>query len=252
MKMKTGIAIAIIVLLSVAFVLLAAYGIREHGAATPQEARNRLLQRELQKADAMADDGAALATLKKLSPALPEIQLRIVQREWRMALQLMQYMQRARENSELANETDAYAGRLRTLLDEMVERCGATLVDAASLSPAIVWQLYNTAASAKVMTAFVMLETEQNVDKVQSVMRDALTDYKAAIEAVDKAGAPAAQRNIPRWNFEVLTGEENVRKFDVSMSDSDKSQALKENLETIIPEIGGYGPGEPVETIVKK
>ncbi len=252
MKMKTGIAITIIVLLSVAFALLAAYGLREHGAVTAQEARNRLLRQELQKADAMADDGAALAVLKKLSPALPEIQLRIVQREWRMALQLMQYMQRARDNRELSRETDAYAGRLRTLLDGMVERCGATLVDAASLRPAIVWQLYNTAASAKVMTAFVMLETEQNVDKVQSVMRDALTDYKAAIEAVDKAGAPAAQRNIPHWNFEGLNGQENIQKFEVSMSDSDKNQALKENLETLIPEIGGYGPGEPVESIVKK
>lgn len=250
--MKTGITIAIIILLSVALVLLAIYGMREYGAVTTLEARNKLIKQELQKADAMADDNAALAALKKLSPALPEIQLRIVQREWRIALQLMQYMQRASGNSELRNETDAYAARLRTLLDGMIERCAGTLVDAASLRPEITWQLYNTAGSAKVMSAFMMLETEQNVDRVQGVMRDALSDYKAAIEAVDKAGAPPAQKNIPRWNFEVLSGGENVEKFEVSMTDTDKNQELKENLETIIPEIGGYGPGEPVETIVKK
>jgi hypothetical protein len=50
----------------------------------------------------------------------------------------------------------------------------------------------------------------------------------------------------------VLNGEENVKKFEVSMTDMDKNQALKENLETLIPEIGGYGPGEPIETIIKK
>jgi hypothetical protein len=252
MKMKTGIAIAIIILLSVAFVLLGMFSFREHGAVTAKEARNRLLQQELQKTDAIEDDHAAVAAYKKLSPALPEIRLRIVQRQWRIALELLQYMQRARGNVELQSETAAYGARLKTLLDEMIERCGSTLTDSASLNPAIVWQLYNTAGSAKVMSALVMLETGQNVDKVQSVMRDALSDYKAAIEAVDRAGAPPAQKNIPRWNFEVLSGKGDVQKFQVSMTDMEKNQTLKENLQTVIPEIGGYGPGEPIETIIKK
>ena len=250
--MKTRITIAFIIILSVAFVLLGMYSTREYGTVTAQETRNRLLRQELQKADAIADDSAVVAAYKKLSPALPEIQLRIVQRQWRIALELLHFMQRARGNIELQNETDAYVARLKTLLDEMIERCGSTLADAASLRPDIVWQLYNAAGSAKVLSAFVMLETEQSVDKVQSVMRDALTDYKAAIEAVDKAGAPPWQKNIPRWNFEVLNGEGNVQKFEVSMTDMEKNQALKENLETLIPEIGGYGPGEPIETMIKK
>ena len=252
MKMKTRITLAFIILLSVTFVLLGIYSAREYCAGKAGEARDRLLQQELQKADAIADDNAAAAAYKKLSPALPEIQLRIVQRQWRIALQLLQYMQRAGDNSELENETGVYGARLKTLLDEMIERCSSTLADAASLRPDIVWQLYNTAGSAKVLSAFVMLETEQNVDKVQGVMRDALTDYKAAIEAVDKAGVPALQKNIPRWNFEVLNGEENVKKFEVAKTDMEKNQALKENLETLIPEMGGYGPGEPIETIIKK
>jgi hypothetical protein len=252
MKIKTRITIVLIILLSVTFVLLGMYSVRQYCAVTAREARNMLLQQELQKADAIADDNAAVAAYKKLSPALPEIQLRIVQRQWRIALELMQYMQRARDNTELENETVVYGVRLKTLLDEMIERCSSTLADAASLRPDIVWQLYNTAGSVKVLSALVMLETGQNVDKVQGVMRDALTDYKAAIEAVDKAGAPPSQKNIPRWNFEVLGGEENVQKFEVAKSDTEKNQALKENLETLIPEIGGYGPGEPVETIIKK
>jgi hypothetical protein len=252
MMIKNRIPIALIILLSITFTLLGIYSARQYRAVKAQEARNRLLQQELQKTDAIADDGAAATAYKKLSPPLPEIQLRIVQRQWRIALELLQFMQRARSNAELQNETGAYNARLKTLLDEMVERCSSTLADAASLHPDIVWQLYNTAGAAKVLSALVMLENEQNVDKVRGVMRDALADFKAAIEAVDKAGVPPVQKNIPRWNFEVLNGEENVQKFEVAMTDMGKNQVLKENLETLIPEIGGYAPGEPIETRVKK
>ena len=246
------IPIALIILLSVTFTLLGIYSARQYRTVKVHEVRNRHLQQELQKTDAIADDGAAAADYKKLSPPLPEIQLRIVQRQWRIALELLQFMQRARSNTELQNETGAYNGRLKSLLDEMVERCSITLADAASLRPDIVWQLYNTSGAAKVLSALVMLENEQNVDKVRGVMRDALADFKAAIEAVDKAGVPPVQKNIPRWNFEVLNGEENVQKFEVAMTDMEKNRVLKENLETLIPEIGGYAPGEPIETRVKK
>jgi len=94
--------------------------------------------------------------------------------------------------------------------------------------------------------------SDQGADKVQGVMRDALTDFKSAIEAVDRAGAAPALKNIPRWNFEVLNGEQTVQKSEVAVTDAEKNQDLKENLETIIPEIGGYAPGEPMETRVKK
>lgn len=249
---KNRISLALIILLSVTFTLSGIYSVRQYLAVTTHEARDRLLQQKLQKTDAVADDGAAAADYKKFSAPLPEIQLRIVQRQWRIALELLHYLQRARYSIELQNETGAYSARLKTLLDEMIERCSSTLADAASLRPEIVWQLYNTAGAAKVLSALAMLENEQNVDKVRGVMRDALADFKAAIEAVDKAGVPPFQKNIPRWNFEVLNGEENVQKFEVAMTDMEKNRLLKENLETLIPEIGGYAPGEPIETRVKK
>jgi hypothetical protein len=131
-------------------------------------------------------------------------------------------------------------------------KCGSMLADAASLRSDMVWQIYNAAGSAKLLSAFMMLENGQNADKVQGVVRDALTDYKAAIEAVDKAGAPPFQRNIPRWNFELLNGEQYIKKIEVAMTDMEKNQVLKENLETLIPEMGGYAPGEPIETKIKK
>ena len=252
MKSKNSKTIALIILLAVSFMLLGIYSASQYRAVQAREAHSRLQQQELQKADAIADDSAAAAAYKKLDPALPEIQLRILHRQWRIAMELLHYMRRARSNAELQNETGVYSGRLKTLLDEMLDRCSSMLTDTASLRPDIVWQVYNLAGSAKVLSVFVMLVDEQNVDKVQGVMRDALTDFKAAIEAVDKTGVPTFQKNIPRWNFELLNGEEYVQKFEVAMTDMEKNQVLKENLESLLPEMGGYAPGEPIETKIEK
>jgi len=252
MKIKINRTMAIIIFLAVIMALLGIYGAWQFGAAEVREVRYRHLQQGLRSADAVADDGAAVAAYKKLRPALPEIQLRILQRQWRIALELLQYMQRAGSNAELQNEAGVYGTRLKSLLDEMLDRCAGLLADTASLRPDMVWQIYNAAGSAKLLNAFVMLEKGENADKVQGVVRDALTDYKAAIDAADKSGAPPFQRNIPRWNFELLNGEEYVKKIEAAMTDMEKNQALKENLETVLPEMGGYAPGEPIETKVKK
>jgi hypothetical protein len=249
---KNSRIIALIILLAVSFMLLGIYSVSQYRAVESLEARNRQLQQELQKADAIAEDRAAVTAYKKLQPALPEIQLRILQRQWRIALELLQYQQRARYNTELQNETGVYSTALKNLLDEMLDRCSSMLSDAASLPPDIMWQVYNASGAAKLLSAFLLLEGEQNVDKVQGVMRDALTDFKAAIEAVDKASVPPLQRNIPRWNFELLNGEQYIKKIEVARTDMEKNQVLKENLETLLPEMGGYAPGEPIETRIKK
>ena len=247
MKIKNSRTTAIILLVAVSFMLLGAYSGSRYRAVKAREARNRILQLELKKADAMADNSAAATAYKKLNPLLPEVQLRILQRQWRLAMELLQYMQRARYNTELQNETGVYSTRLTSLLDEMLERCSGMLSDAETLRPDILWQVYNAAGSARVIRAFAMLEDGQNVDKVQGVMRDALTDFKAAIKAVDKAAVPPFQKNIPRWNFELLNGEGYVQKFEVAMTDMEKKQLLKENLETLMPEMGGYAPVNPLK-----
>ena len=243
--------IAFLVLLAVCFLLLAMYSLFQYRTAAALEARNRQLQQELQKSDAIADDSAAVSSYKKL-PARPEIQLRILQRQWRVALEVLQYLQRAQYNTELQNETGIYSERLKSLLDEMLDRSSSMLADSERLQPDIIWQTYNASGAAKLLSAFLLLEREQNVDKVQGVMRDALTDFKSAIDAVDKADVSPLQRNTPRWNFEMLNGEQFIKKIEVAKTDMEKNQVLKENLETLLPEMGGYAPGEPIETRIKK
>lgn len=252
MKISTSRAMTFIIVLAAIFSLLGIAAVSQFVVATVREGRSRLLQQELKTADAIADDNAAAAAYKKLHPAIPEIQLRILQRQWRVALELLNYMQRARYNPELQNETDAYGRELKSLLDEMLDRCGGMLADVASLRSDMEWQVYNMSGSAKLLRAYMMLESGENADKVQGVVRDALIDYKAAIEVVDKAGAPPFQRNIPRWNFELLNGEQYIKKIELAMTDVEKNQLLKDNLETVLPEMGGYAPGEPIETRIRK
>ncbi len=243
---------ALIILVSACFLCWGIYCFNQYRSSASQEDQFRLLQQELQTADALADDHAAINAYKKLTPTLPEIQLRIVQRQWRIALSLIESLQRMRYHSELSNEAEAYRTLLHNHLTEMLDQCGIMLADATLLPPAILWQVYNASGCAKLMKAFLLLEDRQNADKVQGVVRDALTDLKAAIEMVDKTGSPHLHRNIPRWNFELLNGEQYIKKIEAARTDVEKNQVLKENLETLIPEMGGYAPGEPVETKIKK
>jgi hypothetical protein len=235
--------------LSLAFCIRSILHYRSFSA---QERASLSLQQELRAADAITDDAAAAARYQQIVAPLPEVRLRILQRQWRMALALLKSVQMCRYNAALEQEVPVFNARLKEHLDTMLDQCSSMLANAGSVRPEIVWQLYNIAGSARLLKAFVMLEEEKNADKVQGMIRDALADYKAAIDAVDSTGAPVEHKNIPRWNFELLNSEQYVKKIEAVKTDLEKNQALKENLETLIPEMGGYAPGEPVETKIKK
>ena len=235
--------------LSLAFCIRSILHYRSFSA---QERASLSLQQELRAADAITDDAAAAARYQQIAAPLPEVRLRILQRQWRMALALLKSVQMCRYNASLEQEVPVFNARLKEHLDTMLDQCSSMLANAGSVRPEIVWQLYNISGSARLLKAFVMLEEEKNADKVQGMIRDALADYKAAIDAVDSTGAPVEHKNIPRWNFELLNSEQYIKKIEAVKTDLEKNQALKENLETLIPEMGGYAPGEPVETKIKK
>jgi len=218
-----------------------------------REHSSRAFQQEVETADAITDDTRATAAYLKLGSALPELQLRILQRQWHIALGLLKSIQMCRYTAALEQDIPAFNARLKEHLDAMLDRCSSVLAGGGDdLRPEVMWQLNNIAASAKLLKAFALLDEEKNADKVQGMLRDALSDYKAAIEAVDKTVSAAMDKNIPRWNFELLNSEQYVKKIEAVKTDLEKNQVLKENLETLIPEMGGYAPGEPVETKIRK
>jgi hypothetical protein len=225
---------------------------RQYLDITRQERAGLRLQQELNSADALTDPAAAVAAYLKIRPSFPELELRVLQRQWHIALATLKTIQLCRYNAALERDVPAGNARLKEQLDAMLEQCSASLAGGAKVRSEVLWQLHNISGSARLLKAFVMLEDEKNADKVQGVLRDALADFKSAIETVDGSAAPGFDKNIPRWNFELLNSQQYVKKIEAARTDIDKNQALKENLETLIPEMGGYAPGEPVETKIKK
>lgn len=216
-----------------------------------EELQMRHLQQSLQTADALTDNQAAIAAYEKLTSSRPEIQIRILQREWPQALALLRQIQLIRLSS-LQNEVSRYTSQLKKHLDEMNDRGNTLLTDSASLPAEILWRAKNIQGAVKLLSAFLMLEDLANVDKAQGIVREAVSNFKEAIAAVDQTDASAFEKNMPRWNLEMLIGEEYVKRIEAARTDPEKNQALKENLETLIPEIGGYAPGEPIETRIQK
>lgn len=216
------------------------------------EAKSREVRQEIQEADAVLDDEQAILLYTKIAPPLPEVELRILQRQWSMALEILRQVRRIRYNPLLENDVSVLYGRLRDHLEAMKERCGALLADSGSISPDVAWRAYNLEGSVKLLYALAVLETERNPKKVGAIMREAISHLKAAIEAVDKAPSAGLQRNIPRWNLELLHGEQMVERFQLAEPDVQRQLDLKDNLEAILPEQGGYAPGESIDRKIRK
>ena len=250
--MKSILKLIIPLIGAFVLVLLGVNRILEYRHYATLESQNRELQQINQTADALDDDAAAITVYKKAVPPSPEIQLRIIQRQWSIALELIHQVQLARRNLILEEETPALMKKLVDHLGEMKNQCSALLSENDSLRREIVWRIYNLQASVKLMTAFLVLQNERNWEKAQGILREAIADFKSAIDVVDRVSGASGERNIPRWNLELLSAQQNVKRFDMVQPPSEGRLQLEDNLEVLIPEKGGYAPGEPIERRVEK
>ena len=83
-------------------------------------------------------------------------------------------------------------------------------------------------------------------------MGAAILAFKSAIEAVDAAPLVSnLEKNVPRWNLELLHEDIYVKKQMRVPPDLERL-GLRDSLEAVIPERGGYAPGEPLERRIQK
>jgi hypothetical protein len=216
------------------------------------EAQDRQLYQEIQRIDTIYDPAEAADAYQKLKPA-PEIQLRILQRQWRIALEIVHQIQLVSDNPSLKREIPMLFNRLKAQLREMKAQCENMIADKDALQGNIGWQLYNIKASASLLTAFAVLETESNTKKAMGMMKDAVSDFKLSVEIADSVKTLSFEKNIPRWNLEIIQGSQHIKKISqTELNDSEQRLELRDNLEAVIPEKGGYAPGEPLERTVRK
>jgi len=250
--MKKYFLIVIPALLAMVFTVLGVVSIVNYRLYRSLELESRNLREQVLAGDRIADPYQAVALYQTLSPASPVVQLRIVQRQWLMALEILQQIQRAGRNPILEKDSALLYNKLQGHLEKMGDECNVLLTESGSLPEEIAWQIYNLRGSVRLLMAFSVLETERNWKKVIGIMKEAISDLKSAIAAVDKTNSSAFRKNVPRWNLELLQGEQFVRKFQYATVTDDQRLELKDNLEAIIPERGGYAPGEPVERKILK
>jgi hypothetical protein len=250
--MKNIIRFSLPLLAALIFTLLGINRILHYRHYLSLESKSRQLQHEIQVADSVNHHHEAINYYKMLKASLPEVQLRILQRQWLIALEILHQIQLAKYNSVLEKDVPILFGNLNDHLEDMKDGCSLLLTEIESLPEHMAWRARNIRGSASLLSAFIVLETERNWKKVMGTMKDAISDFKLAIASVDSAQTKAFERNIPRWNLELLHGEQFVKKFKFTRLEAERRLELRDNLEAIIPEKGGYAPGEPLERKVEK
>lgn len=214
--------------------------------------QNEHLRHGIEIAEQIDDQDEAVEYYKSLKPSIPEVQLRILQGQWLIALEIIHQTQLSRNNPVLAKDVPQLFDTLKDHLEDMKDRANFLLADIEPSREDIAWRVHTIKGSVGLMMAFIILETERNWKKVIGIMKEALSDLKAAVDVVDRASQNTFERNIPRWNLEVLHGEQYVRTLTFTKLVAERRLELRENLEAIIPEKGGYLPGEPRERKIQK
>ncbi|MCD6353808.1 MAG: hypothetical protein J7M06_06330 [Proteobacteria bacterium] len=250
--MKKFIHLFLSILGIVVFVVFGINSITHYKKYKALEFQNKELQREINIADNIDSNKEAVDYYKTLKTPAPEVQLRILERQWLIALETLYQIQLAKYNAILKNDVPGLYNRLRDHIDDMNDRCNFLLTEVEWLGDNITWRIYNMRGSIRLLRSFIVLETEKNWKKVIGTIKGGISDLKLSIDTVDKIPATTFQKNIPRWNLELLHGEQIARKFQFTTVDAERRLELKDNLEAIIPEKGGYAPGEPVERKIKK
>lgn len=250
--MKNIITCLLLLLVSLIFVFVGIHRLLRYGRYGALQSESRHLQHEIQVADLMGDHNEAIGHYKALKTSLAEVRLRILQRQWLVALEILHQIQLAKYNTVLDKEVPVLFDNLQGHLQDMKDRCNVLLTERDSLPEVIAWRIHNIKGSVNLLSAFIVLETEKNWKKVMGTMKDAIAALKLAIASVDKAQTEGFERNIPRWNLELLHGEQFVKKLKFTQLEAERRLELRDNLEAIIPEKGGYAPGEPMERKVEK
>ena len=249
MKTRMGIVLPLL-----AAAVLLAFGVRgviEYRRVQAEIARNESLRKAIEEADRIEEPRAAIEAYRGIAPSLPEIQLRMLQKQWLVALDILHQVQLVKYNRVLEDEVPAMYAGLLDHLQAIKERCGIALTEDTPLRSEVAWRVYNLEGAARLLEAFTVLETEKNWKKVKAMLAASISAFKSAIDAVDAADASNLEKNMPRWNLELLHADIYMKKLKMTQPDNERLD-LRDNLEAVIPEKGGYAPGEPIEKRIRK
>ncbi len=217
------------------------------------ETAYKQLQESIRTGDGTQDAEISETHYKSIRPRhIPEVELRILCCQWEIALGKLHRIRMAEYNRFLKKNIPLLYKELKSYLDDMGKQCDALLANADTLNRKIVWRAYNIKGSVRLISAFLVLQHESNDKKAAGILKEAVSDFKQAIKKADESETRSFNKNIPRWNLELLCGEQAIRKLAFTRTGGEQRLKLKENLEAVLPNLGGYAPGEPVSRKIEK
>ncbi len=224
----------------------------QYRSAIALEQQARSLKKSVQEIDGEQDHRKAIRRYLELPDNGPEIQLRILQRQWAMAVEKMARIRNANDVQVLEEVLPELRDDLSAHLSAMAERCRSATAASGEAREEIAWQVRNIQGCVSTMGAFLALSEEKNEKKAFSHLRSAISGFASAMRAVDQIGEAGHLRNVPRWNMALIAGKEAALQFNLAPAADDRRLDLQKNLETVIPETGGYAPGDPAESRIAK
>lgn len=202
-----------------------------------------------------------LSTLEALRQQGQQMQLtvasldyQILYRQWLAALTHFETLSAGAENRYVASDLDQLRDEVEQSLLQLRGACDQQLrggKEGGDENSDHRWSVYNLRGSVAVMMAYTLIEFSQDSDKSRAFLGDAVEDFKRAIRAVDQRALPPAQRMVPRWNLELIVGAGESLMVGRALS-GDSVDELRQQLQAVVPNVGGYAAGEPLETRVRK
>jgi hypothetical protein len=203
-------------------------------------------------AEQISDPREAIDAYPSSGEAHREIRFAVLRRQWDLAVDRLHRVRKSRDNRHLLSGVTDQFDELTLFLRHLIQECSQLIETLELADEEVLWQSYNLRGAVRLLEAYCVLENEGNSKKAATRIQEAIADFKAAIQIVDRAPLDVDQRNVPRWNLEVLHGEELLKTIAFSRPESERSLNIRENLEAILPEKGGYAPGEPLDWRIEK
>lgn len=224
-----------------------------------QQQRMADLNDRIDNTNRMGVENAEISQLKTLAEYadqqgqfLPAVEYALFHHQWQQAVILFESLRKILANPYLAGSAHSSAAAVHTNLLQLRDAVSKSLANNSKLPIEWQWKLYNLKGNTAVLLAYSVLYHEKDGRKAAKLLSDALSDYKIAIQQVDKVSLSSFERALPRWNLELITAIGEYRRLGLAeIAPADMSR-IQEQLQTYIPEAPGFSPGVPAETRVEK
>lgn len=189
-----------------------------------------------------------------LQLTVPSLDYLILYGQWLEALTHFDRLAAGAENRYVASDLDSQRNDVHQSLLQLRATCDKQLrygEGRQSENNYQHWPIYNLRGAVSVMMAYSLIEFSHDSEKSRTFLADAVEDFKQSIRSVDESAVMPAQRMIPRWNLELIVGAGESVVVGRQLG-GDSVDEMRGQLQAVVPNVGGYSPGAPLETRVRK